>query len=155
MEDITKDRARIMPLFPRPFENNDFCTRIDRDHISNIGWDKFLTYSSNLDIHFNRILIAFSNIASPHDSTNIYPTDGFNVNDSTKLQRTFPDSVCVCPACVTVYNVRTLLRMETINYSSVVTAPVSPDASRQRSFKCNNRSAPFEPDVNALAYEHS
>lgn len=111
--------------------------------------------ASNLDIHFNRILIAFSNIASPHDSTNIYPTDGFNVNDSTKLQRTFPDSVCVCPACVTVYNVRTLLRMETINYSSVVTAPVSPDASRQRSFKCNNRSAPFEPDVNALAYEHS
>ena len=64
-------------------------------------------------------------------------------------------TVCVCPACVTVYNVRTLLRMETINYSSVVTAPVSPDASRQRSFKCNNRSAPFEPDVNALAYEHS
>lgn len=64
-------------------------------------------------------------------------------------------TVCVWPVCVTVYNVRTLLRMETINYSSVVTAPVSRDASRQRSFKCNNRSAPFEPDVNALACEDS
>lgn len=125
----------------------------NRSRLSRISAEQILNVlASNFDIYFNRILIAFR--SPPHDST-ISQRWWFNVNDS-KLQRTFPP-LCdsVWPVCVTVYNVRTLLRMETINYSSVVTAPVSRDASRQRSFKCNNRSAPFEPDVNALACEDS
>lgn len=151
MEDITKDRARIIPLFPRPFENN-FCTRIDRDYLE-YRRNKFLTFSLRTSIF---ILIEFSLRSDLLPTIRRYLNGWwFNVNDS-KLQRTFP-ALCdsMWPVCVTVYNVRTLLRMETINYSSVVTAPVSRDASRQRSFKCNNRSAPFEPDVNALACEDS
>lgn len=124
----------------------------NRSRLSRISAE-FLTFSLRTSIF---ILIEFSLRSDLLPTIRRYLNGWwFNVNDS-KLQRTFPP-LCdsVWPVCVTVYNVRTLLRMETINYSSVVTAPVSRDASRQRSFKCNNRSAPFEPDVNALACEDS
>lgn len=139
---VTKDRARIIPLFPRPFENN-FCTRIDQV-LSRVSTCRRILNNVSLP---TRSIFYFNRIPFQRYLDDI-PTD-----DSTLTTR-YCNELSPC-MCVSGIYVRTLLRMETINYSSVVTLPVSRDASRQRSFKCNNRSAPFEPDVNALACEDS